>query len=250
MSTLKALLFVLLAAAPAAAFDRSELAEFNDMYKNGRYEEALEGYKGMIKQEPANPWACYNAGNALFRLNRMGPAVLYYSRAFALDPRSPDIRANLEFALRQTGQTLAPDGVPNALHYLYYFLTDAEIRMAAVIFFWLACLAGAARFLLDGSRPGKVAGTAGLAAAGLLLFFLAWLGARYTTSPFSDGAVVTKAGGVTMMSGPGERFKSSATVPEGRLVKILDSADDNYYEIGLTREGIKGWALKTEIERL
>jgi hypothetical protein len=245
-----ALLWLVLAAAPAAAFDRSELAEFNDLYKNGRYEEALDGYKGMILQEPANPWAYYNAGNALFRLNRMGPAVLYYSKAFSLDPRSPDIRANLEFALRQTGQTLAPNGVPRSLHYLYYFLTEGEIRMGAVIFFWLACLAGAARFLLDGSRPGRAAGTASAVAAGLLLFCLAWLGARQTTSPFSDGGVVTKAGGARMLSGPGENFKTYASAPEGRLVKILDSADDNYYEIGLPREGIKGWALKTEVDRL
>lgn len=245
-----AFLFFLLAAAPAAAFDRSELAEFNDLYRNGRYAEALDGYKGMIAQEPDNPWAYYNSGNALFRLNQPGPAVLYYAKAFTLDPRSPDIRANLDFALRQTGQTLVPEGVPKSLHYVYYFLTDAELKMAAVIFFWLACLAGAARFLLDGSRTGKASGTASLAAAGLLLFFLAWLGARQTTSPFSDGGVVTRPGGTRMLSGPGENFKTYASAPEGRLVKILDSADDNYYEIGLPREGIKGWALKTDIDRL
>jgi hypothetical protein len=248
---MKKILFILLAAAavPAAAYDRSELAEFNDMYKNGRYEEALEGYKGVIAQEPANPWAYYNAGNALFRLNRMGPAVLNYSRAFILDPRSPDIRANLDFALRQTGQTLAPDNVPKALHYLYYLLSDGEIKAVALLLFWLACLAGAARFLLDGSRSGLAAGTAALSAALLLVLTLAWLGARQS-SPFAAAGVAVKPGGARMLSGPGENFKTYASAPEGRLVKILDAADDNYYEIGLPREGIKGWALKTEIEKL
>jgi hypothetical protein len=33
-------------------------------------------------------------------------------------------------------------------------------------------------------------------------------------------------------------------------VKILDYDDETYYEIGLPKEGIKGWALKTEVERL
>jgi tetratricopeptide (TPR) repeat protein len=238
-----------LAAAPAAAFDRSELAEFNDMYRSGRYEEALDGYKTIITQEPSDPWAYYNAGNALFRLNRLGPAVLYYSKAFMLDPRSSDIRANLDFALHQTGQTLAPEGVPNALYTVYYFFTDAELKMAVILFFWLACLAGAGRFLFEDSRTGKAAGSAALVSGALLLFCLLWLGAR-TTSPFYDGGVVTNSGGTKMLSGPGDNFKTYASAPEGRLVKILDSSDDNYYEIGLPREGIKGWALKSEIERL
>jgi len=249
MTAMKWLLLLLLAAAPAAAYDRSELAEFNDLYKTGRYEEALEGYKNVIAQEPANPWAHYNAGNALFRLNRQGPAVLNYSRAFLLDPRSADIRANLDFALRQTGQSLVPANVPSALHYLYYFLSAAEIKTAALLLFWLACLAGAAGFLLDGSRAGLAAGRAALTAAGLLVLSLAWLGARQS-SPFASAAVVVKAGGTRMLSGPGENFKTYAAAPEGRLVRILDAADDNYYEIGLPKEGIKGWALKTEIERL
>lgn len=245
----KIFLILLLSAAPAAAFDRGELAEFNDLYKNGRYEDALEGYGKVTAQEPANPWAHYNAGNALFRLGRLGPAVLEYSKAFKLDPRSGDIRANLDFALRQTGQSLVQEGLPKTLHYLYYLLSDAEIKTAATLLFWLACLAGAAGFLMDGSRAGKAAGSASMAAALLMLLTLAWLGARQG-SPFTDGAVVTRAGGARMLSGPGENFKTYASAPEGRLVKILDAADDNYYEIGLTKEGIKGWALKTEVERL
>lgn len=256
--TASALALLLCLAAPAAAaepprtaaYDRSELSEFNDLYKNGRYEEALEGYKGVIAQQPANPRALYNAANALFRLNRQGPAILYYSRAFALDPRSTDIRANLDYALRQTGQTLVPDAVPAALHYVYYLLSDTELRAAALLFFWLACLVGAAGFLLDGSPSGKAAGSAAGVFAALLLLSLAWYGARVTTSPFSSAGVVVKAGGARMLSGPGDNFKTYASAPEGRLVRILDSTDDNYFEIGLQKEGIKGWALKSEIERL
>ncbi len=247
----KRLLAFLLLALPAcaAALDRSELAELNDMYRGGKYEEALEGYNKAIAADPSDPWAWYNAGNALFRLNRNGQAVYHYARAFTLDPRSPDIRANLDFALKQTGQALVPDGVPAALHYLYYLLSLDELKALAALLFWAACLAGAARFLMDGARPGVLAGRAALAAAALLLLSLAWLGAR-RTSPFTSAGVVTRAGGTRMLSGPGENFKTYASAPEGRLVKILDADDDDYYEIGLAKEGIKGWALKTEIDRL
>ncbi len=250
MSLAKPLLLLLLLAAPAAAYDRSELAEFNDLYRTGRYEEALEGYRSIVAKEPEDPWGYYNAGNALFRLNRPGEAVLYYAKAFKLDPRSADIRANLDFALRQTGQTLVPENVPAFLHYLYYSLSDGELKALAILLFWLACLAGTAGFLLDGSRPGLAAGRAAAAAAALMLLSLGWLGARRAASPFSEAGVVTRQGGTRMLSGPGENFKTYASAPEGRLVKILDATDDNYYEIGLPKEGIKGWALKTDVERI
>ena len=248
---MKKLLIACLLALPAAAqaYDLSELAEFNDHYKNARYEEALEGYRKVIAKEPANPWGWYNAGNSLFRLGRTGPAVYNYAKAFTLNPRSGDIRANLDFALRQTGQTLVPEGAPKALHFLYYLLSDGELKALAVLLFWLACFTGGAGFLLDGSGPGRAAGGASLALAGLLALSLVWLGARQSSS-FTSAGVVVKTGGTRMLSGPGENFKTYASAPEGRLVKILDSEDETYYEIGLAKEGIKGWALKTEVERL
>ncbi|OGR81615.1 MAG: hypothetical protein A2X32_03595 [Elusimicrobia bacterium GWC2_64_44] len=243
------LLALLLVPAGAAAYDRGELTEFNDMYRSGDYQEALDGYRQVIAREPSNQWGYFNAGNALYRLNRPGPAVYNYARAFMLDPRDGEIRANLEFALRQTGQTLVPEGAPAALHYAYYFVAEAELKALALLLFWLACLAGAAAFLLDGNKLGLAAGRASAGAALLLLLTLAWLGARQS-SPFSSAGVVTKAGGTLMLSGPGENFKTYASAPEGRIVKILDTGDEAYYEIGLPKEGIKGWALKTDVERL
>lgn len=243
------LLALLLLPAAAAAFDRGELTEFNDLYRSGEYQEALDGYKRVIAKEPSNQWGWYNAGNALYRLNRPGPAVYSYARAFLLDPRDAEIRANLDFALRQTGQTLVPDGAPAALHYAYYFVSADELKALALLLFWLACLAGAAGFLLDGSKWSLAAGRTAGACALLLLLALAWLGARQS-SPFTSAGVVTRAGGTRMLSGPGENFKTYASAPEGRIVRILDTGDEAYYEIGLPKEGIKGWALKTDVERL
>lgn len=249
---MKRLLFALLLCLPAAAraVDPGELAELNDLYRSGQYQEALEGYNRIVAREPADQWAWFNAGNALFRMNRIGPAVHSYARAFLLDPRSQDIRANLDFALRQTGQSLVPEGAPAALHYAYYLLSESELKAFALLLFWLACLAGAASFLMDGHRWSPAVGRTAAAAGVLLLFTAAWLGARRAGSPFSSAGVVVKAGGTRMLSGPGDNFKTYASAPEGRLVKILDTGDLSYYEIGLPREGIKGWVLKTDIEKL
>ena len=231
---------------PAAAYDKNELAEINDMYKNGKYQEALDGYLKMTDAESANPYAFYNAGNAYFRLSKPGFAVLYYAKAFKLLPRDPDIRSNLDYALKQTGQALVPDGVPKSLHYLYYFLSDLELKALAIFFFWLACLAGALRALAGAALKEKLK-TAPYTMSAACLFFLFWIGIRYS-SPFTHGAVA--AAPAALLSGPGEKFKAYATLPEARLVKILDEADEEFYEIGLPGEGIKGWVKKTDLQKI
>ncbi|MCX5785240.1 MAG: hypothetical protein NTX59_06095 [Elusimicrobia bacterium] len=230
----------------ASAYDKNELAELNDMYKNGKYQEALDGYIKMTETEGTNPYAFYNAGNAYFRLNKQGLAVLYYAKAFKLLPRDPDIRANLEYAMKQTGQALVPDGVPRSLHYVYYLLSDLELKALVIIFFWLACFIGALRSLAGTALKEKLK-TAPYVMAAACLFFLLWIGIR-DSSPFTNGAVA--AAPATLLSGPGEKFKAYATLPEARLVKIMDEADEDYYEIGLPGEGIKGWVKKTDLQKI
>ncbi|MFA6433081.1 MAG: hypothetical protein WCW52_00145 [Elusimicrobiales bacterium] len=246
----KKILFALFALFPvsgAGAADRNSLAGYNDLYKNGSYQAALEGYKEITSKEPYDPYAFYNAGNAYFRLNKPGPAILCYCKAFRLDPRDPDIRANLDFALKRTGQTLVPEGMPRALHYVYYFLSDLELKAAITLFWWLGCLLLSV-YALKTDLRGKLkrALTAsGLLFAGTLLWFIA-----RSSSPFNGAAVITAEGSARLLSGPGESFKAYATLPEARLVKILDDTDDNYYEVGIPREGIKGWVQKTAAEKI
>ncbi|MBU2572764.1 MAG: hypothetical protein KKH28_01635 [Elusimicrobia bacterium] len=244
---LPAVALALWGAQGAAAYDRSVLAEYNDMYKNGNYQSALDGYLDMISKEPANPYAFYNAGNAYFRMNKPGQAILYYSKAWRLDPRNPDIRANLEFALKHTGQAFVPDGVPRVLHYLYYCLSDEELKAAASAAWWALFLLFSFYFL----KPGIASGTRTplFTAGGLFALSLLWFMAR-SASPFRDGAVITDKGAAQLMSGPGDNFKAYASLPEARLVKILDDTDDIYYEIAIPKEGIKGWVKKTSAEKI
>jgi tetratricopeptide (TPR) repeat protein len=241
MKTALSVLLLLCALRPAGAYDRNELAEYNDMYKNGNYQGALEGYQDMMAKEPANPCGFYNAGNAWFRMGRPGQAILYYSKAWRLNPRDPDIRANLEFALKHTGQLFVPEGVPRVLHYAYYCLSDDELRLGTIIFWWAFFLLLSFYYLkpgiADGNRtPLYVTGTF---FSVLLLWFLA-----RSASPFRDGAVIIDKS-AQLMSGPGETFKAAAALPEARLVKLLDETDDTYYEIAIPREGIKGWVKKS-----
>lgn len=73
--------------------DVNILNKANELYKNSRFEEALNEY---LKIENKNPFLYYNIGNTYYRIGKKGYALLYYKRAYYLLPRDTEIRNNIE----------------------------------------------------------------------------------------------------------------------------------------------------------
>lgn len=236
-----------LATGPAFAAPSPErLEEANKLYESSRFPEAADAYRALLAASPHSAALHYNLGNAYFRQGTpgaLGKAIASYLRAFRLNPRDGDIRANLDFALRRSGEELAPAGMPPAVFLLYNILAARELAALFWTAFWAACLAGSAAFLAPRAR-GKLR-PAAFAAAAAAAFFGAWWAMRLS-SGFKAPAVVTLQD-AEVRSGPGENFPVSFKVPEGRRVERLD-AKGPWAEIGVPREGLKGWILKTSVE--
>ena len=50
-------------------------------------------------------------------------------------------------------------------------------------------------------------------------------------------------------SGPGTNFPPSATIAQGHLV-IVEDEKDNWYEVVIKAQGLKGWVAKDAIENI
>ncbi|MCK9554760.1 tetratricopeptide repeat protein [bacterium] len=73
----------------------------NDFYDKGDYEEAIIKYEEAVKDKcPGNPDIYFNLGNAYFRADNLGRAILNYKRALNINPRDPEAKANLEYVAR------------------------------------------------------------------------------------------------------------------------------------------------------
>lgn len=227
----------------------SDMAKYNELYKNDKYEEAYDGYASILKKDRNNPWAWYNAGNALFRLNRLGDAVYAYSKAFMLNPRNSDIRFNLEYSMRQAGQNFFPQGTPKSLYLMYYFLSDTELRALAILCFWIGML-GLAVFFSTENAVKKYSLRTAVITLTMCVCLGLWYFTRYNSQFGENTAVVTESGGMKLLSGPGENFKDYASAPEGMVLKVLNDSDTSYYEVGISAEGISGWVLKTGVKKL
>lgn len=72
----------------------------NELYQGGEYEMALGVYQEITAKGVESPGLYYNMGNAAYRSNSIGYAILYFEKALKLDPSHEDARHNLEFVSR------------------------------------------------------------------------------------------------------------------------------------------------------
>ena len=68
----------------------------NAHYQNKEYDKAAALYEQLAAGRPDNAAVYYNLGNAYYKLNQIGPAVLNYERALRVDPGHRLAADNLE----------------------------------------------------------------------------------------------------------------------------------------------------------
>src|SRR4029077_16234904 len=81
------------AAAPADAFDQACHA-----YEQGKWDEAADGFRSLLRYGLEDPRLEYNLANSEFKRGHIGEAVLHYEKARRLDPSDPDVATNLAIA--------------------------------------------------------------------------------------------------------------------------------------------------------
>jgi tetratricopeptide (TPR) repeat protein len=94
----------------------------NQAYRDGRFQEAIDGYLKLVQSGIHNGHLYYNLANAYFRTKDPGMAILYYERARLFIPRDPDLNFNLRYVLEQ-----APDagtGPQGFIRATFFWLND------------------------------------------------------------------------------------------------------------------------------
>jgi tetratricopeptide (TPR) repeat protein len=219
--------------APGRSFARAAEA-----YDAGDLAAALQEYNDLLQAGEGSPQLYYNIGNTLFRMGRLPAAILNYRRAWYYAPRDPDIAANMELAIRDSG-ALVDDRHP--LLNLALQLSAREWLWAAVACYWiLAALLAAAIF---SRRYRPVLLKAAPAPALLLALSLAGL--------YCWHGLVSENESVVIGDDQQARFApiADATVhfalPAGSLVAVSDQAS-GWAQVEL--DGKRGWVPKEALE--
>lgn len=237
-----ALLLALLALpAFAAPYDDARAA-----YDSGDFERAASGFAALSAEDPGDAALHYDLGGALLKAGKLGRASASYQRAFDLDPRDGDIRHNLDFVLTRAGEELTPPGIPKPAFAAFTALSSRELAGLHWLAAWAALILTGLVVLGDARRREALSGWLMGAAAAWLLFGLWWAGLRAVLPP-ERGVIV--AGRAELRNGPGEKFTVGYTAPEGRRVRVLSESGE-WLEVGLLKEGVKGWILAASVEKL
>jgi tetratricopeptide (TPR) repeat protein len=116
----------------------------NQHYKSGRFDEAVSFYEALLRSHGKNGYIFYNLGNAYFRSNNLGKAILNYERARELLPRDTDLDFNLRYARHQMKDAVShPNTFVDVVFFWVTGVSPSEIlwTFAAVnLFFWLVLL--------------------------------------------------------------------------------------------------------------
>ena len=223
------------------AFAQNQIAEAEELFRAGQFANALNVYEAELKNNPNDPYIYYNIGNCYFKMGSIGLAVANYYRAFKLDPRDGDIRHNLDLALRAGGSRLVPSGLPASIHQAFFYFSADELKGLDYVLFWLFSVVFCIWLFF---RKGK---RAVIVCAVLWMLCQGWVWWRASID--NEALAVVAAPMAELRSGPGKTFPTSATVAQGHLV-IVEDEKDNWYEIIIKEQGLKGWVAKDAIKNI
>ncbi len=180
----------------------------NELYRNGKFEEALEEY---LKIEVKNPYLYYNIGNTYYRLGKKGYALLYYKKAYYLSPRDREIRNNIEII---EGKKSFENPLVN---FAYSFVNFFSLNEAFIIFLILYALGTFLLTLFFIRREPR------LLLISIILIFVSLIFIPpvvfWITKINSNECVIVED--TIGRSGPGDNFQEILEVKEGSSGRIL-----------------------------
>ena len=211
----------------------------NKLYEEGKYAEAARTYEELLQSGKASEALYFNLGNACFKAGQIGRAIAAYRLAERLNPRDPDLRANLQFARRQIqGPTLPPAVWQSWLERL----TLNEWTFVACITLWLLFLL----LILGQWRPPwrralrSYVLASGFSTLALLICLALVLHARH----FVRRAVVIDREAVARQ-GPLDESQTAFVLHDGAELEVLDQKD-NWLQVSTDPRRI-GWVRRDQV---
>jgi len=218
------------------------LAQADSAYIQGDYLTAISMYEWIIDNQGTNATLYMNLGNCWLKRDEVAKAILYYERAYLIDPSDPDIRFNLELARTKTVDKVNP---VNQLFVVVWFkkllaLLDVNgwATLTVVLFALTILLIG---IFLFSKKTGLRKITFSFSAFFLLLSVLSFIFATTQMGNIRnrDTAIIMSPS-VTVKSTPSSAGTDLFIIHEGRKVQILDSSMKEWVEIRL-EDGNTGW---------
>ncbi len=230
-----------LPAASRAASAQELWDRANTAYLNGAYSHAIADYDSIMAMGHTSYKLYYNLGNAYFKTNEIGRAMLYYNKALRLAPTDGDVKYNMAVAGSYVKDKI--EQVPE----FFFSRWVRGVRMGLSGYTWtwvslglLCCAVAAAMVYLLSVKLSRRKKGFFAAVVCLALFVVATAfaiaGRSEMRSP-SEGIVMRTA--VSVKSSPDRQSKDLFVIHEGTKVRVVGQLQE-WREVVL-EDGKKGW---------
>ncbi|MCK4747179.1 MAG: tetratricopeptide repeat protein [Bacteroidales bacterium] len=250
MKKVNTILLLLALMVQVSATSDSLFQKANGLYQEGEYEAALAAYRTIISSGFESRHLYYNMGNAAFRSNNIGQAILYYEKTLKLDPSHEDAIHNLEYVSQYRIDAFEP--VPELfisswMQTLVNSSSERAWSMLAILLFAVA-LGSLIMYLFAKSLALKKAGFF-TALLGLVLFGLTLTFAlsqnRSIVKP--DTAIILSPS-VVVRSSPSDSGTELFILHEGTKVHVSEEVS-GWHNIRVI-DGREGWILGDDFESI
>lgn len=234
---------------PSYAADHGATSKHAEqLYADGQFEEALDIYKRMAKHgEGAELY--YNMANCYFRLDSIPQALLWYERAYMLNPGDGDIRYNLQYARSKTIDKIVPEEDIFFVRWYKSLLNTFSAEgwtKAGILFFALALAALCMFFFLEDIRLRKTGFYGSLITVVFVLLSNLFAWQQVDRRENHDRAIVFDSS-VSCKSSPNQAGKELFLLHEGTTVSIIDRSVKNWLQVRLP-DGKQGWIASSSVE--
>lgn len=217
----------------------------NGLYTQKQFDSAAYYYEKIAASEPGNAEVYYNLGNAYYRLNRIGLAVLNYERALRIDPDYKDAKENL--ALTQSRIANKVPDVQDIFFVSWWNSLTSPGKATAwtitclIIFIVVLGILLLRRLNKLNSVPPQLIGLLSL----LWVVFLCFAFFSAQNAADSHEAVVMQSDAPLLNTVQG---KTQSLVPEGTTVR-LSEIKGNWVEVRLP-DGRTGWMQQSLLTKI
>lgn len=225
----------------AAANHAEKWEEANRLYAEKEYRAAVALYENILANEGFSAELHYNLGNAYYRINEIGLAILNYERALRLKPMYADARHNLEFVNQKVIDNLEPANpffLKKWTDMLLKLMSPNGWFMLSVPFFIIALISFLIFFF---GRTRMMRKTGFYFGAALLIVSIMTLGFSAIRmnglKNHNEGVIMT--GAVVIKGSPDRSGTDLFQLHEGTKVTIIGSLGE-WYEIKLSNGNV-GW---------
>lgn len=225
-------------------------SEANNLYKDGKYTEAIALYNQIEAKGKVSSELYYNLGNCYYKLNKVAPTIYNYEKALQLNPLNEDAQNNLVFAKRLTLDRI--EALPKSIFQKFnesvlQKLTYNEWAWVCVVLSFLASVLFLLFYFAEIPNRKRLFFVLSMISFLLLISSVAITFNQYNLDKNTIEAIIftEKA---EVRNAPTLNSEEVFTLHEGTKVLVLDAVD-NWKKIKLA-DGKIGWMIANDLKLL